>query len=157
MPDNSGSGQSKGKTHGACTLKTPHPNSPSPTELVMLTSNLGPVENEVRTFLEQRALLAIDNNYTAETLANILFNTALKNKLPDITSFGRFLISNHQVLFRGPACTVVNRSNTLSKSTLFYSILCTPPYLKHTLPTSSPPEGNILNNAQRTTRWKIWR
>ena len=85
MPDNSGSGQSKGKTHSACTLKTPHPNSPSPTELVMLTSNLGPVENEVRTFLEQRALLAIDNNYTAETLANILFNTALKNKLPDIT------------------------------------------------------------------------
>lgn len=88
MPDNSGGSQDKGKICGASTPKTPHPNPPSPTKLAALTSSSGPVKNadEAKAFLEQRALLAVNNNYTAETLANIVFNTALESKLLKIAS-----------------------------------------------------------------------
>ena len=71
----------------------------------------------------------------AETpLVIILISSLITSGLKVEWRSGRFLISNHQVLFRGPACTVVNRSNTLSKSTLFYSVLCTP--LPKTNPTN---------------------
>ena len=48
-----------------------------------LTATLGPVKttNEAKTYLEQRSLIAIDNNYGMITLANLLITTSLVEDL----------------------------------------------------------------------------
>ena len=57
---------------------------PSPTKLAALTSSSSHVKNtdEAKAFLGQRALLAINNNYTAETLVNILQHQCPQKQTP---------------------------------------------------------------------------
>ena len=51
-------------------------------------ANNGPVKNatEARVYLEQHVLIAINNNYTPESLANILFVMAIEGKIPEHVS-----------------------------------------------------------------------
>ena len=57
-------------------------------DLPTMVAISGPVKNffKAKAFLEQRVLIAVNDNFTYETLANILFTTALENKLPDYLS-----------------------------------------------------------------------
>ena len=50
-----------------------------------LTATLGPVKTaiEAKAYLEQRSLIAVDNNYGMITLANLLITTSLEAKIPD--------------------------------------------------------------------------
>ena len=50
-----------------------------------LIASSGPVKNtaKAKAFLEQRVLVPVNDNFTYEMLANILFTTALENKLPN--------------------------------------------------------------------------
>ena len=54
-----------------------------------LTANLaattGPVKNitEAKAFLEQRSLIATNNNYNLENLAHLFVTTSFKTKIPD--------------------------------------------------------------------------
>lgn len=71
--------------HGFRSPRTPATGPSNEVDLAYLITNSGPVINtaEAKAFPEQRALVAVNDNFTYETLANILFTTALKNKLPD--------------------------------------------------------------------------
>ena len=53
-----------------------------------LAVNNGPVKNavEAKAYLEQQVLIAINDNYTPESLTNILFATAMEGKVPDHVS-----------------------------------------------------------------------
>ena len=95
MPNNPSNSQYKGKTWDANLPKTPSTNSSGLDELTTSPLVLGLIKNvdEAKNFLKQRALIAINENYTAVTLANILFNTVLKNKLSTIRAVGFLIIS----------------------------------------------------------------
>ena len=78
-----------GSAHWSNMAGTPATNNsslPNDQNLVArLTATLGPVKttNEAKTYLEQRSLIAIDNNYGMITLANLLITTSLEATIPD--------------------------------------------------------------------------
>ena len=82
MPKSQGSSQHKTKLHGTNAARTSLTGLPNAEELSLLIASSGPVKNvnEAITFLEQRALIAINNNFLATTLANILFTVSLESK-----------------------------------------------------------------------------
>ena len=111
MPDNMGkstqtSSSSSGNTHHTNVTGTP---ALSPTTLLNksdLTANLaattGPVKNitEAKAFLEQRSLIATNNNYNLESLAHLFITTSFKNKIPDkvtniMRAIGLLLVGRH--------------------------------------------------------------
>ena len=60
--------------------------SPNTTDLLTrLASTMGPVKNshEAKSYLKNRSLIATDNNYTMETLANLLITTSFNPKIPN--------------------------------------------------------------------------
>ena len=87
---------------------------------MLITSN-GPVKNavEAQNFLEQCALIATGNNFTFKTLANILFNLALKGKIPDhytsIIKAVSFLLLNKAInsMSKKLATTFLDKSLTI--------------------------------------------
>ena len=59
---------------------------PNSTDLIArLAATTGPVKNtnEAKLFLEQRSLIALENNYGMATLANLLILTSFKAKIPE--------------------------------------------------------------------------
>ena len=85
MPDPFGKCQGKGMVCSTSSPRTLATGSNNEADLAALIASSGPVKNtaEAKAFLDQRVLVAVNNNFTYETLANILFTTALKNKLPN--------------------------------------------------------------------------
>ena len=77
---------------GRCQTITPetpptgYVSSPNNVDLASkLAATAGPIKNanEAKTYLEQRSLIVIGNNYRIETLANILITTSFEPKIPD--------------------------------------------------------------------------
>ena len=68
------------------TLVTSSTGSPNNTDLAAkLAASTGPVKNanNVKLFLKQRSLIALENNYSIETLANLLISMSFKARVPD--------------------------------------------------------------------------
>ena len=68
------------------TLITNNVGLPNSTDLVArLAATTGPVKNtnEAKLFLEQRSLIALENNYGMATLANLLILTSFEAKIPE--------------------------------------------------------------------------
>ena len=88
MPDPLGKSFPKPSMHGSGVSGTPGTSQHNAADPTSPHINSSPVKNaiEVKVFLKQRALIATDNNFTYKTLANILFNTAHKGKIPDLTA-----------------------------------------------------------------------
>ena len=91
MPDLTGKNTNKSTTQSNSaneTLATNVVNSHSVAELVMLATSNRLVKNvpEARSYLEQCALIAVNNNFTTETLSNILLALTIDSKLPEHTS-----------------------------------------------------------------------
>ena len=87
MPEAPGSSQTEAKTCSASSSKTPTASTPSPDELIALMASSGPVKNveEATAYLEQRALITINGNFSAPTLANVLFALSLDSNVPEAT------------------------------------------------------------------------
>ena len=84
MPESSGeiaavSHRSHTATPGTTLSKAP-PDLPS-----KLSSTTGPVKNstDAKLYLEQRSLIAVDNNFNLNTLAHLLVTTSLDPKIPN--------------------------------------------------------------------------
>ena len=78
-----------GSTRRSNMSSTPVTNSagsPNNTDLAAkLAASTGPVKNanNAKLFLEQRSLIALENNYSTETLANLLISTSFEARVPD--------------------------------------------------------------------------
>lgn len=92
MPDNTGRSTPLASAGGArrnnvpSTPNTQHANLPNTSDLpARIAASTGPVKNavEAKAFLEQRSLIAVENNYDMETLANLLLTTSFEAKIPD--------------------------------------------------------------------------
>ena len=93
MPDNTTGratlSSNRGGTRCNNVLSTPITNNvglPNSTDLVAkLTATTGPVKNanKAKLFLEQRSLIALENNYGMATLANLLILTSFEAKIPE--------------------------------------------------------------------------
>ena len=97
--------------------------SPNITDpLTRLASTTGPVKNshEAKTYLEHRLLIATDNNYTTETLANLLITTSFDPKIPNqVVCIMRVVVllmlgNLHSSAVEGITTTVTEKIQTVS-------------------------------------------
>ena len=101
--------------------------SPNTTDLLTrLASTTGPVENshKAKSYLENRSLIATDNNYTMETLANLLITTSFNPKLPNqatciLRAVVLLMLGNlHNSTVEGITATVTKKIQTMSDQLL---------------------------------------
>ena len=94
MPDNLGklsTSSNSGVMHHSNTSGTPATRLLPPTNRTNIVNKLitttGPVKTvgDAKPYLEQRSLIAIDDNYDIETLAQLLVTASLDPKIPDQT------------------------------------------------------------------------
>lgn len=89
MPESSGKPPPRNNARGSSVIGTPTlgtTNLPN-ADLAAQMASSGPVRNaaEAKAYLEQRALVAVNDNFTADTLANVLFSASHEGKLPEHT------------------------------------------------------------------------
>ena len=123
MPDNR-AGRATPSTNRAGTRcsnasSTPTTNNvslPNSTDLITkLAATTGLVKNtsKAKLFLEQRSLIALENNYDITTLTNLLISTSFKAKIPEhVTNVAFLMVSEFHNSFAEDMATAVNGKTT---------------------------------------------